>query len=123
MVTVDGKDFYLDRSGAKASKLEYDRPTGEWLANGRSTPKRVSLRLRWLSCVPHVGVLKGLLRQIRPTDGRVSKAKVALRRTKQLCGKIAAENLGPSCVASVRIVYQPKAQMVTGRLTVYDDGH
>ena len=35
VVTFDGTDFYLGPRGTKASKLEYDRLIGEWLANGR----------------------------------------------------------------------------------------
>lgn len=40
IVTLDGKDFYLGPHGTKASKLEYDRLIGEWLANGRHLPIR-----------------------------------------------------------------------------------
>lgn len=35
LVTLCGQDFYLGPHGTKASKAEYDRLTGEWLANGR----------------------------------------------------------------------------------------
>src|SRR3954468_1569029 len=36
VVTVNGHDYYLGPHGTKASKLEYDRLIGEWLASGRS---------------------------------------------------------------------------------------
>ena len=39
VVRLSGKDFYLGPHGTKASKLEYDRLIGEWLANGRQLPK------------------------------------------------------------------------------------
>ena len=35
VVTIQGKDHYLGPHGTKASKLEYDRLVGEWLAAGR----------------------------------------------------------------------------------------
>ncbi|MCY2953900.1 MAG: hypothetical protein NTU53_18305 [Planctomycetota bacterium] len=35
VVTLDGRDFYLGPFGSKASKVEYDRLIGQWLANGR----------------------------------------------------------------------------------------
>src|SRR3954453_2436990 len=35
IVTIDGQDIYLGPHGTKASKSEYDRIIGEWLANGR----------------------------------------------------------------------------------------
>ena len=39
IVTLSGKDFYLGPHGTKASKTEYDRLIGEWLANGRQLPR------------------------------------------------------------------------------------
>ena len=33
--TINGKDHYLGPYGTKASKIEYDRLIGEWLAAGR----------------------------------------------------------------------------------------
>jgi hypothetical protein len=35
VVTLDGVDHYLGRYGTKASKNEYDRLVGEWLARKR----------------------------------------------------------------------------------------
>ena len=34
-VTIQGRDFYLGPHETKASKLDYDRRIGEWLAAGR----------------------------------------------------------------------------------------
>jgi hypothetical protein len=40
IVTIAGKDHYLGPWKSKASKIEYDRLVGEWLAAGRpSTPQ------------------------------------------------------------------------------------
>jgi hypothetical protein len=38
VVTLCGKDFYLGPHGTHASKAEYDRLIGEWLAAGRTLP-------------------------------------------------------------------------------------
>jgi len=38
MVALNGQYFNLGPYGSKASKAEYDRRTGEWLANGRQLP-------------------------------------------------------------------------------------
>ncbi len=35
VVTLDGRDFYLGKWNTKASRTEYERLIGEWLANGR----------------------------------------------------------------------------------------
>jgi hypothetical protein len=40
VVTLDGIDHYLGPWQSKASKEEYDRLTGEWLANGRDGQTR-----------------------------------------------------------------------------------
>jgi integrase len=39
VVTIDGKDRYLGPHGSKASRDEYDRLIGQWLAGGRMLPK------------------------------------------------------------------------------------
>jgi integrase len=39
VVTLNGRDHYLGPHGTKASRLEYDRLIGEWLANGRNSPR------------------------------------------------------------------------------------
>ena len=39
MVTLSGSDHYLGPHGTAASKREYDRIVGEWLALGRQAPK------------------------------------------------------------------------------------
>jgi hypothetical protein len=36
VVKISGRDHLLGPYGTKASKLEYDRLVGEWLASGRS---------------------------------------------------------------------------------------
>ncbi len=58
IITIDAKDIYLVPFGTQASRNEYDRVIGEWLANGRrlasgsdttgdlaTTPRRTSRRL------------------------------------------------------------------------------
>ena len=37
VVTLNGREFYLGPHGTKASKIEYDRLIGEWLANGHNS--------------------------------------------------------------------------------------
>jgi integrase len=40
VVTLSGRDFYLGRHGAKASRARYEQLVGEWLANGRRLPAK-----------------------------------------------------------------------------------
>lgn len=46
VVTLNGTDVYLGRWGTKASRTEYDRLIGEWLASGRCLPKAASPRAK-----------------------------------------------------------------------------
>jgi len=39
VVTIDGRDVYLGKWGTVASRTEYDRLIGEWLAGGRCLPQ------------------------------------------------------------------------------------
>jgi len=38
VVTLNGRDFYLGKWDTKASRQEYDRLIGDWLARGRRLP-------------------------------------------------------------------------------------
>jgi hypothetical protein len=38
LVTLNGRDHYLGTWNTKASRQEYERLIGEWLANGRRLP-------------------------------------------------------------------------------------
>jgi len=40
VVTIGGKDIYLGEWNTEASRTEYDRIIGEWLANGRCLPSQ-----------------------------------------------------------------------------------
>jgi hypothetical protein len=39
VVTLNGKDRYLSKWNTAASRAEYDRLIGEWLAGGRHLPR------------------------------------------------------------------------------------
>ena len=44
IVTIEGRDFYLGPHATKASRTEYDRIVGEWLANNRRLPRTAQYR-------------------------------------------------------------------------------
>lgn len=44
VVVLDGRTIYLGKFGTDASRAEFDRLVGEWLANGRRLPGRASDR-------------------------------------------------------------------------------
>ena len=58
IVTIGGKMFYLGPHNSKASRIEYDRFIGEWLANGR---RILILANRMESCTLRITCAKRLV--------------------------------------------------------------
>ena len=73
-MTLGGKDFYLGRWQSEASKAEYDRLTGEWMANGRRVVAPEAPR-----CLPMIELLAAYLAFAQGYYGRY-----ALRRAMPL---------------------------------------
>ena len=75
IVNLSGKDFYLGPHGTKASKAEYDRLIGEWLANGRVLPESRTARAITVSdMIAVLEVCEGLLSEERQADRRDTTA-------------------------------------------------
>jgi len=104
VVRLSGKDFYLGPHGTKASKIEYDRLIGEWLANGRQlsdgasdTPITVtSLCARYLKYCLGYYVKNGSV-----TD-EVASVKIAIRHIQRKYAKTFAKDFGPLSLEVVR---------------------
>jgi len=107
IVTLDGKDFYLGPHGSKASKLEYDRRIGEWLAAGRSLPNAKNAAGKYTLTV--IEVLARFMKHARTyyrkngevTD-EVENLKYAARPLKRLYGRTIAAEFGPLALKAVR---------------------
>lgn len=102
IVTIDGKDFYLGPYGSKASRTEYDRLIGEWLANGRMLP----VRNRSLTIVELVAkywrFAKGYyVKNGKPTD-ELPGLKIALQVLREAYGKTAVEEFGPLSLVALQ---------------------
>jgi len=104
VVTLSGKDFYLGPHGTKASKIEYDRLIGEWLANGRQLitiveSKPISIvklcSSYWSSCQTYY------VKNGKPTDEQAG-VKAAIRYLNQTYGQTAAIDFGPLALEAVR---------------------
>ncbi len=103
VVTLSGRDFYLGPHNTKASKLEYDRLIGEWLANGRKLSTGLSndltvseLLLRYWE---HA---KGYYRKNGKPTQEISALKSALRPVRELYGSRPAVEFGPLALEAVR---------------------
>jgi integrase len=105
VVTLNGKDHYLGRYGTVASRAEYDRLIGEWLACGRQLPVKGSssdltiaeLIARYLPWV------RGYYRRADGTETKEVDGFIrALRPLNHLYGGTAAKDFGPIALKAVR---------------------
>ena len=105
IVTLDGQMFYLGRYGSKASRIEYDRVTGEWMANGRRLPAETD-------CSQDITineVLAAFLDHARryyvkdgSTTSEFANFKCVMRPLKRLYGRTRAADFGPLAMKAVR---------------------
>ena len=101
IVTLGGVDHYLGRWNSKASKAEYDRLVGEWLAAGR--PSHVPRQANTGPTV--VGVLARYWRFAKnhyAQSKEVDNIRHALQSLEQLYGDTPAVDFGPLALKSLR---------------------
>ena len=103
VVTLNGRDFYLGPHGTKASKIEYDRFIGEWLANDRNPLHVTSQDILVIElCLRYWKFAKGYYQK----NGRCTRVtpgiKCSLRYIKQWYGKTPATEFGPLALKSIR---------------------
>lgn len=103
VVTLNGKDHYLGKWNTKASRSEYDRLIGEWLAAGRCLPKAATdltvaeLALRYWRFAESYYIKDG-----RPS-GAIPGIRVALRILRQTYGDVRAADFGPLALESLQV--------------------
>lgn len=104
VVTINGRDFYLGPWDTDLSRAEYDRITGEWLANGRSLSIREKfpdLRICEL-VVAYLDFAKGYY----VNDGRPSKEYVSMREAAKPLGELYSRttvaDFGPLALKAIR---------------------
>ena len=104
VVTLSGTDIYLGPHGTKASRIEYDRIIGEWLANGRRLTveaETVTLTIIEL-CAAYWKFCKTYyVKNGQPTDEQAG-VKAAIRFIKANYGKTPAKDFGPLALEAVR---------------------
>lgn len=99
VVTLDGRDHYLGPHGTKASRYAYDRLVGEWLTNGRRTPRVDEDVLTvtelcaayWTHCTDYYR-----------SAGEIGKIRLVLRVIRRLYGDLPAQDFGPLALKTVR---------------------
>ena len=103
VVTLSGRDFYLGPHGTKASRREYDRLIGEWLAAGRQplhvSPEQLSVAEL---CVGYLKYAHArYVKNGRPTSEQ-SAIRAALRFVRANYSRQPAAEFGPLALKAVR---------------------
>ena len=106
VVSIGGRDVYLGKHDTDESRGEYDRLIAEWLANGRTIPRRVSgsgldisvneLMLTYLDHADSYYLKNG-----KPTS-EPGNIRLAIRPLRQLYGDTPAGEFGPLQLEAVR---------------------
>jgi integrase len=103
VVTLNGRDFYLGPHNTKASRLEYDRLTSEWLANDRGSltgqDQDLTVTELLLRYWQHA---KGYYRKNGKQTSEVAAIKSALKPVRELYGSNPAGEFGPLALENVR---------------------
>jgi integrase len=106
VVTLDGQDFYLGPHGSSASKVEYDRLVGEWLAGGRRMVPTDNFD--GVTVVELLAAFANFAKSYYNIgkDGEPSKElesyRMAARPLKELYGKKPIAEFGPLSLKAVR---------------------
>jgi integrase len=100
VVTLGGKDFYCGKFGSRASRREYDRVVGEWLAAGRPQIGGGAHRLTMAELLVHyMEYAKGYY---LPPSREIEGITLALRPLKDQYGHTLAADFGPLSLRAVR---------------------
>ena len=103
VVTLNGTDYYLGRHDTKASKQEYDRLLGEWLACGRCLPKKAQTGASIAElCVAYWNFAKGYYRKDGRPSGSTDRIRVAVRALREHYAPTPAAAFGPLALQAVR---------------------
>ncbi len=102
VVTLNGRDIYLGKWNTKASRTEYDRLIGEWLAAGRCHPRpEKGLTVAELALAYWRFARGYYVRDGRPTE-TLERIKVALRCLRASYAHTLAEDFGPLAFQAIQ---------------------
>ena len=103
VVTLNGRDIYLGRHGTQASRREYDRLIGEWLACGRFLPQQTQAGPSIAElCVAYWNFAKGYYRKDGRPSGSTDRIRVAIHALREHYAPTPAAEFGPLALQSVR---------------------
>ncbi|HEY2147141.1 MAG TPA: hypothetical protein VGH32_04345 [Pirellulales bacterium] len=103
VVTVFGRDHYLGLWRSKASRAEYDRLIGEWLAAGRPTTNVDDSDLRVVELNRlYWQFARGYYRKDGQPTGTLEYILVALRTLRKAYGRVRTADFGPLALKALQ---------------------
>jgi integrase len=102
VVTLAGRDIYLGKWGTKASRTEYDRLIGEWLAGGRCPAAAESALTVAELAAAYLRFAKGYYRKGGRPTRTLERIKIALRAIKQNYAAQPVDRFGPLALKAVQ---------------------
>lgn len=102
VVTLNGRDHYLGKWNTKASRAEYNRLVGEWLAGNTHLSSGNDLTVAEV-CATYWRHAKGYY-HVKPggSRGSIERVRIALRRLKETYGHTLAKDFGPLALQALQ---------------------
>ena len=103
VVTIAGRDHYLGPHGTKASRVEYDRLIGEWLAAGRPTSTATATDITVAEMLKRYRAFceRHYVKDGRPS-AEVALLGYALKPVRELYGNTLAADFGPLALKAIQ---------------------
>lgn len=105
VVTLDGRDLYLGKHDTPASRAEFERVLGEWMANGRRLPTAnrgpSDLIVNEL-ILAYWEFALGYYRKDGESTDEIHGLRAAMRPLKRLYGRHSTSEFGPLALKNVR---------------------
>ena len=101
VVTLNGHDNYLGNWNTKASRAEYDRLIGEWLAGGRCLSGDSALTVNELA-LRYWRFAKHYYRKDGHPTAEVAGIRVALRISRKTYGNTRVADFGPLAIKALQ---------------------
>ena len=103
VVTISGRDHYLGLHGSKASRVEYDRLIGEWLAEGRPATRHAGNDYTVAEILKRFNKwAEGYYRKNGKPTGEYDNLGHALKPVRELYGNTLAIHFGPLALAGIQ---------------------
>lgn len=119
VVTLDGKVIYLGKWKSKASRREYDRVVGEWLAAGRCLPSKEHDHSVLELCNAYRKFAVTYYRKHGKPTRTIERIQVALKYLRSIYGSTRVPDFGPLALRAIQnhLVKEKKGRKYINYLT------